>query len=142
MERRSRSGPTLWTRDFTILTVGSMVSLLGNTMSGFAMDLLVLDVTGSTLLFALYSMLFMLPNTLAPLLAGPLLDRFSRRKTIYTLDFITSGLFVVLAVLLSSGCSHFVLLAAANVLLGAIGGVYTVAYDSFYPLLITEGNYQ
>ena len=33
-------------------------------------------------------------------------------------------------------------LRAANLLLGAIGGIYFVAYDSFYPLLIHEGNFQ
>ncbi len=43
----------LWTRDFTIFTVGSVVSILGTTLSSFAMDLMVLDHTGSTLLFAI-----------------------------------------------------------------------------------------
>ena len=133
---------TLWTRDFTIITVGSVVSMLGNTLSGFAMNLMVLDYTGSTLLYALYNILYMLPNVLAPVLAGPFLDRRSRKKTIYTLDFITSGLFAVLTVFLLTGGFSFFLLAAANLLLGAIGGIYFVAYDSFYPLLISEGNFR
>ena len=134
-------GP-LWTRDFTILTLGSVVSMLGSTLSSFAMDLMVLDATGSTGLFALYGILFFLPNALAPVLAGPLLDRFSRKKTIYTLDFITAGLFAALTLLLLTGQSPFPVLAAANFLLGGIAGVYTVAYDSFFPLLVTEGNFQ
>ena len=33
----------LWTRDFTIITVGSVVSMLGNSMAGFALSLIVLD---------------------------------------------------------------------------------------------------
>lgn len=132
----------LWTRDFTIITLGSVVSMLGNTLSSFAMDLMVLDYTGSTLLFALYGILYMLPNALAPIIIGPVLDRFSRKKTIYTLDFITAGLFAVLAGILLAGTFSFYVLAAANFMLGAIGGIYYVAYDSFYPLLITEGNFQ
>ena len=132
----------LWTRDFTIITVGTVVSMLGSALAWFAMDLMVLDYTGSTLLFAVYGMVYMLPNALAPVLAGPLLDRFSRKKTIYTLDFITAGLFAVLTILLVSGRFSFWLLAAANMLLGAISGVYNVAYDSFFPLLVSEGNYQ
>ena len=133
---------TLWTRDFTIITVGSVVSMLGNALSGFAMDLMVLDYTGSTLLFAVYSMLYMLPNALAPVLIGPFLDRFSRKKTIYTLDFITAGLFAVLAAILLLGKFSFWILGVSNFMLGAIGGIYYVAYDSFYPLLISEGNFQ
>ena len=142
MNQTTPAPAPLWTRDFTILTLGSVVSLLGNAMSGFAMDLLVLDTTGSTGLFALYGILFFLPNALAPVLAGPFLDRFSRKKTIYTLDFLTAGLFAVLALTLLTGRFSFPVLAGANFLLGAIAGIYTVAYDSFYPLLISDGNYQ
>lgn len=131
----------LWTKDFTIITVGSVISMLGNVLSGFAMSLLVLDYTRSTLLFAVYNVLYMLPHTVMPALCGPFLDRFSRRKTIYTLDFITAGLFVVMALVFAGGFFNFALLATFCVILGVIGSVYRVAYDSFYPLLITEGNY-
>lgn len=137
------TGPAkLWTRDFTILTLGSVVSMLGNALCWFAMDLMVLDYTGSTLLFAVYSMVFMLPNALAPVLIGPFLDRFSRKKTIYILDFATAGLFAAVALLMRAGRFSFWVLAAANFLLGGINGVYGVAYDSFYPLLISEGNFR
>ena len=145
MQNKTKAAPQgnpLWTRDFTILTIGTVVSMLGSALSWFAMDLLVLDYTGSTLLFAVYGMVFMLPNALSPILIGPFLDRFSRRKTIYTLDFITAGLFGVVALLMSAGHFSFWLLAGANFLLGAINGIYGVAYDSFYPLLISEGNFR
>ncbi len=132
----------LWTRDFTIITLGTVVSMLGSALSWFALDLMVLDTTGSTFLFAVYSMVFMLPNALAPVLVGPFLDRFSRKRTIYTLDFITAGLFAVLAAVTAAGKFSFWILALANFAMGAISGIYNVAYDSFYPLLISEGNYQ
>ena len=132
----------LWTRDFTIITLGTVVSMLGSTLTWFAMDLMVLDYTGSTLLFAVYSMVYMLPNALAPVLVGPYLDRFSRKKTIYTLDFITAGMFAVLAGVIAAGKFAFWILALVNFALGAISGIYNVAYDSFYPLLITEGNFR
>ena len=138
---RTTSQNPLWTRDFTILTAGTVVSMFGNALAFFAMDLMVLDITGSTMMFAVYHILYMLPNALAPVLIGPFLDRFSRKKTIYTLDFLTAGLFAVLTVLLLTGHTGIGILAAANFLLGAIGGIYFVAYDSFYPLLIQEGNF-
>ena len=138
---RTTSENPLWTRDFTILTAGTVVSMFGNALAYFAMDLMVLDITGSTLMFAIYNILYMLPNALAPVLIGPFLDRFSRKKTIYTLDFLTAGIFAVLTVLLCTGHTDIGILAAANFLLGAIGGIYFVAYDSFYPLLIREGNF-
>lgn len=118
-----------------------MISMLGSVLSGFAMSLLVLDYTKSTFLFALYNVFYMLPNIVIPVLSGPVLDRFSRRKTIYTLDFLTSGIFVILAVILGSGYFSFAVLAVACLIIGTIESMYAVAYESFYPLLISEGNY-
>ena len=132
----------LWTRDFTIITIGTVVSMLGSALAWFAMDLMVLDYTGSTLLFAVYSVVYMLPNALAPVLIGPFLDRFSRKKTIYTLDFITAGIFALLSGVIASGSFSFWILALVNFSLGTISGIYNVAYDSFYPLLIAKGNFQ
>ena len=142
METPTQSNHPLWTRDFTIITLGTVVSMLGSALAWFAMDLMVLDYTGSTLLFAVYSMVHMLPHALAPVLIGPFLDRFSRKKTIYTLDFLTAGMFAALALAVASGRFSFWILALVNFSLGAISGIYNVAYDSFYPLLISEGNYQ
>jgi MFS family permease len=132
----------LWTRDFTIITLGSVVSMLGGQLLGFAMSLLVLDYTGSTFYFALYNITYFVPYVVMPLIAGPFLDRFSRKRTIYTLDFITAALCGVFALIMHAGHLNFALLAAGTFLFGVIGSVYHVAYESFYPLLITPGNFQ
>ena len=76
----------LWTRDFTIITLGSVISMLGNSMSGFALSLLVLDYTGSNLLYAIYIATFTLPQIVMPIFSGAILDRFRvrRRSTRWT----------------------------------------------------------
>ena len=41
-----------------------------------------------------------------PIFSGAIRDRFSRKKTIYTLDFISAGLYLLLAGLLFlTGCA-------------------------------------
>ena len=132
----------LWTRDFTIITLGSVISMFGNAMSGFAMSLMVLDISGSTLLYAIYIAMYTLPQLFMPIVSGAILDRFSRKRTIYTLDFISAGLYILLAVILATGWFSFPVFAVYCLLLGSIQSTYMVAYESFYPLLISEGNYQ
>ena len=132
---------TLWTRDFTIITLGSVVSMVGSTLSGFAMSIMVLDYTGSTLLYAIFNIGFQLPVLVVPLLAGPYLDRMSRKKVIYRLDFLSATLYLLMFLLMSQGWFNYVLLLAFCLITGAINSVYSVAYDSFYPNLITEGNF-
>ncbi len=132
----------LWTRDFTIITLGSVVSMFGNAMSGFAMSLMVLDISESTLLYSIYIAMFTLPQLFMPVLSGALLDRFSRKKTIYTLDFLSAFLYLLMAGVLAAGWFSFPLFAVYCFILGSIQSIYMVAYESFYPLLITEGNFQ
>ena len=141
MKGKRKSENPLWTRDFTIITLGSVVSMMGNAMSGFAMSLLVLDYTSSAMLYAIYIAVFTLPQMIMPIFSGAILDRFSRKKTIYTLDFISAGLYALMAFVLRSGWFSFAVLAVYSFVLGSIQSIYLVAYESFYPLLISEGNY-
>ena len=106
------------------------------------MSLMVLDVSGSTLLYAIFLAAFTLPQLFAPLISGAFLDRFSRKKTIYTLDFISAFLDILMAVIIFTGWFSFPVFIIYCLVLGTIQSTYIVAYDSFYPLLITEGNYQ
>ena len=134
-------GPnTLWTKNFTIITIGTAVSLFGSAIAGFATGLLILDYTGSVFMFAIYMILYEAPRIFMPTLAGPFLDKFSRRRTIYTLDFISAAIYGIFGLILLKGEIGFVPLVIGASLLGAVGSVYQVAYDSFYPMLISEGN--
>ncbi len=131
----------LWTKDFTTITLGSVVSMLGNSIAGFAMSLFVLDYQDSTLLYAIYIFLYTLPQIAAPVISGPLMDRFSRRRTIYTLDFCSAMLYLTLGLVILLDVFNFGIFAVGTFISGCINSIYLVAFESFYPMLITEGNY-
>lgn len=130
----------LWTWDFTIITVGSIISLIGGVLSSFAMSMMVLDYTGSVFLYALFNASYQLPMLVCPVLAGPYLDRVSRKKVIYRLDFLSAGLFGGLFLLLKSGWFSFPALLVFSLVRGSIDSVYMVAYDSLYPNLVEGGS--
>jgi len=132
----------LWTRDFTILTFGSIVSICGNTLAGFSINLLVLDFSDSVFVFVLYLAIFNIPKIIVPMIAGPFLDSFSRRKTIYTLDFVSTAIFISLFLILGGGFFNYIFLLVISLALGTIDGFYFVAYESLYPLLVAEGNFR
>ena len=142
MNENGNTPRPLWTRDFTIITLGSVVSMLGNALSGFAMSLMVLDISKSTLLYAIYIAMYTLPQLFMPIVSGAILDRFSRKKTIYSLDFLSAFLYALMAAILATGWFSFPFFAVYCFLLGSIQSTYMVAYESFYPLLISEGNFQ
>lgn len=133
--------PRLWTKNFSILTIGSAISILGNAVSEFAISLLVLDKTEDIFLYALFLAAISLPKAILPLIAGPYLDKFSRRKSVYTLDFISAGIFMIMFLITQSGYFHYTLYLALAILIGCLDSVYIVAYDSFFPILVSEGNF-
>lgn len=130
----------LWTWDFTIITLGSIISLIGGVLSSFAMSMMVLDYTGSVFLYALFNASYQIPMLVCPILAGPYLDRMSRKKAIYRLDFLSAGMFAALALLLRTGWFSFPALLCFNLIRGGVDSVYMVAYDSLYPNLVDKGN--
>lgn len=131
--------PRLWTRDFTIITLGTVVSMLGNAVSGFAISLLVLDYTGSVFLYTLYMVVYNLPKVVMPLVAGPYLDTYSRKRAIYTLDFVSSALYLGIFLLLRADLFSYGPFLALCFVIGCIDSTYSVAYESLYPTLIPEG---
>ncbi|NCC67887.1 MAG: MFS transporter [Clostridia bacterium] len=131
----------LWTKNFTIITLGSAVSILGNSVSAFALGLFTLDKTGSVFLFALFLAANNLPKIILPLVVGPYLDKRSRRKSVYTLDFISAAIFLIMFVITKSGFFSYPLFLVLCIIIGGIDSIYMVAYDSFFPMLVSEGNF-
>ncbi len=121
-----------------IITVGTIISMLGSSVSGFAIGIMVLDYTDSVFLYALFMVAYTLPRLVMPLLAGPYLDSFSRKKVIYTLDFVSAGIFSVLFFLLQMEFFNYTLFLFMAMVIGSIDSIYQVAYDSFYPNVVKE----
>lgn len=138
---KTHSCARLWTRDFTIITVGSVISILGNMLSGFAISIMVLDKTASTFLYVLFNVCWQLPMLVFPILAGPYLDRMSRKKVIYCLDFLSAAIYFGIFLVLRTGWFNYWVMLVCCLFIGAINSIYGVAYDSFYPNLISEGNF-
>lgn len=131
----------LWTKNFTIITLGSVVSMLGSTVSNFALGLLVFEKTNSPFLYSLFFLVNMLPTVLLPLLIGPYLDRYPRRKVIYGIDYLYGIVFTLITVLAFFEYFNYFLYLFIGFILGILASIYNVAYESFYPELISEGNF-
>lgn len=84
----------LFNRNFTLLVLGQVSSLLGNLTLKFALSMYVLEQTGSASIFAGLLALSMVPTILLSPLGGILADRASRRAVMVTLDLL-SGLAVL-----------------------------------------------
>ena len=97
---------TLWSRNFTIITLGTVISAIGGVAMGFALGFVVFDNTGSTLLTAVFSAVSLLPRAVLPVLVSPYLDNFRRKPVVVGLDYLLGGV-----TLLSAGICCIILSA-------------------------------
>ncbi len=86
----------LRSRNFVLLVLGQVTSLLGNLSLRFALSMYILEATGSATLFSGLLTLSMAPTILLSPFGGMLADRADRRKVMVALDAL-SGLLVLLA---------------------------------------------
>lgn len=131
--------PTLWSRNFTIITLGTVISAIGGVTLGFALGFVVFDNTGSTFLAALFTAASYLPHIILPVLISPLLDNFRRKPVIVGLDYLLGTLVLLFGAYLLRSDFNLPLYLVFTLLSSCIGAVYSLAYQSLYPNLIPEG---
>ena len=85
-------------KDFTLLMLGKLASLLGSNMQQFALSLYVLALTGSATIFASMLSISIIPRLLLSPVAGVFGDWFNRKITIVSLDFLNSIILALFAV--------------------------------------------
>lgn len=130
---------TLWTHDFTIITVGTLISAVGSTAMNFALSLVVFDYTASTFMTGVFSAISLLPTILIPILAAPLVDGGNRKRLIVLLDGGNGILYLLFAVFLFLNGFSYIGYLLFSLITASIGAIYSLAYTSLYPDLIPAG---
>lgn len=133
---------TLWTKNFTIITLGTLISAIGGTAMNLALSLVVFDETSSTWLSGLFAAASLLPGMTLPFFLAPILDRCNRKHVIVGLDYANGALYLLfLAYIHRAGFQYgaYVLFSFVG---GCIGAVYSLTYECWYPDLIPSGMQQ
>ena len=129
----------LWTRDFTLITLGTVVSAAGGVAMSLALSLVVFDETSSTWLSGVYAAVSMLPGITLPFALGPLVDRADRKKLIVGLDYLSAALYLLFGLWLLNHSFSYGAYVLFSFLTGCISAVYSLAYEALYPDLIPQG---
>ena len=96
-ERRTFHANKLWwTKNFTIITLGTVISAIGGVAMSFALGFVVFDTTGSTLAYGpVHTLVSALPRVLLPVLLSPYLDNFRRKPVIVGLDYLLGAIYLL-----------------------------------------------
>ena len=129
----------LWTRNFSLLIIATVLGSAGGVASGFALSFLVFDETGSTLAAAFLLAMELVPAFVIPLIAAPLMDRLPRKPFLVGGDAVNGILYGLAGLYLLHGEFSYTLYLGFSLLLSTLGTFDMLAYNSLYPNLIPEG---
>lgn len=129
----------LFHKDFTIMVVGQIISIFGNSILRFAISLYVLDITGSAGIFAGILAMSMLPTILLSPIGGMVSDRLSRKHIMVVLDFTTALL--IIAFIFCLGSPYIItILGIFMVLLSLIQSFYQPSVQASIPSITDKEN--
>ena len=135
----NKDKPTLWTRNFTLVTVASALGAAGGIAGGFALSFFVFDETGSTLASALILAIQIIPYFVLPLFVAPWMDRMPRKPFLVGGDLLGGLLYGLAGLYLLMFDFSYAGYLGFSLLLATLGAFDELAYSSFYPRLIPEG---
>lgn len=131
--------PSLWTKNFTLVTAATVLGAAGGIAGGFALSFLVYEQTQSTLAAALLIAIQVIPNFLLPLIAAPLMDRLPRKPFLVGGDAINGLLYVAAGLYLTYYAFSYVGYLLFSLVLACLSAFDQLAYNSIYPKLIPAG---
>ncbi|MGD1823526.1 MAG: MFS transporter [Pleomorphochaeta sp.] len=125
-------------RNMGIFFLGFLISGLGTVIYNFAIGLYVLQITGSGLTFSLTIMLSMIPRIIISPIAGILADKFSRKKFIILMDFLSSALLFTIFLILKKTELTLPIIYITTFLLSTFNAFFSVNIDSLIPNLVDD----
>lgn len=128
---------TLFQKNFTLMAVGQIISLFGNSILRFALSLYVLDTTGSAAVFGGILAVSMLPTVALSPFGGILADRVNRRNIMVVLDFSTAALIACFSLFFLDG-GGVPAIGVTMVLLSVIQSIYQPSVQSSIPALCSD----
>jgi len=126
---------------FTIVCVGQVFSLLGTTMSGFALAIWAWEVTGQATALALVGFFAFAPTVLVSPFAGALVDRWNRKLVMILSDLAAGVSTVAVLLLFSTGNLQIWHLFVTGMFTGAFQAFHFPAYSAAVTTMVSKEHY-
>ena len=130
---------TLWSKNYTLVTLATILGAAGGIAGNFALSFLVYDETGSTLAAAILVAIQVFPNFLIPLLVSPMMDRLPRKPFLVGGDLVNGILYAAAGTYLLFQPFSYTGYLLFSLLLASLSSFDGLAYNAIFPRLIPDG---
>lgn len=130
---------TLWTKNFTCITLATVLSIIGGEVMNLPLSLMVFEHTQSTMLSAIVLICGFLPDVLLSVFVAPFIDKGEKKHWIVGLDILMMSVYLVMGFWILSHEFQYLVYVVLSLTLGTISVFYRLAYSAWYPDLIPIG---
>lgn len=130
---------TLWTKNFTYITMASVLSIIGGEVMNLPLSLLVFEKTQSTMLSSIILICGMLPDVLLSVVVAPFIDKGKKKRWIVGLDTLMMMIYIIMGIWIANHEFQSMVYIVLSLVLGTISVFYRLAYGAWYPSLIPIG---
>jgi predicted MFS family arabinose efflux permease len=141
MDMKKENSSLSGMRGFTVIWLGQFTSLLGSSMTSFALTIWAWQVTGTATALALVELAFLLPGILVSPLAGALVDRWNRKLMMMLSDLAAGVGTVVIFLLYTSGSLKIWHLYIIFVFVGIFQSFQFPAYSAAVTTMVEKEQY-
>jgi MFS family permease len=128
-------------RDYGLLYSGQFISFIGSMITGVALPFQMYELTHSTLMVGLLSLVQLLPLLFTALLGGVCADRYNRRVLLLSSEFLLTLGCGLLAYNASQAAPSLVFIFIISAFMSAINGLHRPALDSITQQLVDSKDY-
>lgn len=135
-----KASEKLWNRNFFLLWQGQLVSAFGDALYAIALNLFVLELTGSTAVMGTIMALVTFPRVLFGPILGVMVDRSDRKKLIVLGDLLRGLSILAVTCALWGGVLEIWMLMLVAVLDGICSAFFNPAIESSIPDIVPDEN--
>lgn len=140
-ETKPSRSPGLWTRNFSLYTISTLISAIGGIGLNTALGLLTYKETGSTLLSAIFIALSFLPQFLVPIMISPVIDRHNPLKLLVRNEIVLAVVYFAMAAATWYFGFIYVVCLGFSLVISTLGTISQLASDSILPQVMPVENY-
>jgi len=123
-------------KSYIVFWMGQLFSVLGSSVSHFAIIWWITDTTGSTMLLSLASFLYVLPMTIVVALSGVVIDKWNRKTIIVVVDSLQAYVMLLIIIIFNLGVANPILIVAIMSLFGIFQGFHIPTVTAIVPTMV------
>lgn len=130
----------LFSKNFTLVVIGQIISLFGNAAIRFASPLYLLNLIGSSAVYGTVTACAFIPAILLSPIGGIVADRVNKRNIMVILDFLMAIIILAFSLFMNEA-NIILLLTVTLILLYGIADVYQPSVQSSIPVLVSQDKF-